>query len=86
MNSIFRAGRANSAEIRQLASIHSAGQTDIRDEEIDPRVRLQHAQRAGSVCSFYRRIAEFGQHFRNQHPNRRFVIDDEDCFALGSSS
>jgi hypothetical protein len=65
-----------------LPAVHSTRQTDIGNQQVYPRIRVQYPQSRRAVLHLNDRITGFREDLRNKHPDRRLIIDDEDNLAL----
>ncbi|GJD69837.1 hypothetical protein MMMDOFMJ_2775 [Methylobacterium gnaphalii] len=65
-----------------MPSVHTAGQADIRDQQVDAGVGLQDLEASGTVRGLDGGVAEILQDLRDEHPHRRLVVHDEHGLAL----
>jgi hypothetical protein len=76
-------GANDPRRVRDHATVHPARQADIRDQEIHALAGLQDPQSLWAVFRFQHPVARFLEHVDDQHPDGRFVVDDQNRLAMG---
>ena len=75
-------GTRHATRIRHLSPVHAAGQADIRHQQVDAHVRLQHPETGCAVARLERGVAEIVEDVGDQHAHDGLVVHDQHGFAL----